>query len=158
MERFPEEIYVLREGQFEGLYSIMMLNHSLKYYSYKEEYPWNLKIIVDLVDRNEQGLPTHTEADILNNFEDKIVELLSGVCQFHFIGRTTWNGERTLMFYLNEPEYAHDKLQDLIEEVEIIKKSSSQIVREFEYTLQEDPEWLFVKDYYNYDDNEIEES
>lgn len=158
MEKFPKEVYVLREGQFEGLYAIMMLNHSLKHYPYKKDYPWSLKVVIDLLDTNEQGLPTQTEADVLNNFEDGIVNSLLEICQFHFIGRTTWNGQRTLMFYLNEPEHAYNELQQLIEKVEIAKKSSPQIVREFEYILQEDPDWALVNDYYNYDDNKMEKS
>lgn len=151
MERFPEEIYVLREGQFEGLYAVLMLNHSLKKYPYKKEYPWNLKITVDIVDQNEQGLPTQSEADILNNFEDQIVNLLLGVCEFHFIGRTTWNGLRTLMFYLDSPEKAHEALQVLIERIEVMKANNSDAMREFEYEIREDKEWGKVNYYFDYD-------
>ena len=148
MEKHPERQYVIREGKLDGLYAVMTVNYALKDYTYKFEYPWCLEIVVEIREQNFDLLPTNDEAKILYTFEDNIEILLSRSGDFHFIGRMSWNGERTLLYYLKEPKQAHQALQDLIEKTEGIKRQNPEAIREFEYDLREDELWEAAQEYF----------
>ncbi len=140
--KFPTANYAIREGNVEGHYSIMVLNDALKGYPYKSEFPWHLWIKIPIVDQQGDNMPTEREAEVLNELEDEFINSLEGVVGLHFIARLTWNGQRELFFYLDDPEKANDVLSAYAE--------SDRPKRQFEYRMEHDPYWNKVAFIYNY--------
>ena len=141
-ERHPEDEYALREGMIEGMYAVMTVNHALKNYRFKDEFPWHLWVDIEIENTVEDGLPDGAEAEILNGFEDEIHGKLKEVCDILHIGRMTWNSRRELFFYLNDPEAAHQTLQAI---------SAGESKREFQYEMSKDSEWARVNFMFNYE-------
>lgn len=141
--KYPQESFNLREAKGEDHYKIMMVNDALKHYEFKNEFPWFLRIEVDMKDVTKPfNMPTEHEAEILNLFEDTITSLLMNTVPYQFIGRITDNGHRELYFYVESPQEIHEKLQDLIEQ--------GNPIREFDYTMSEDEHWENVEIFFDY--------
>jgi hypothetical protein len=141
-ERHPEDECALREGMIEGMYAIMTVNHALKNYRFKDEFPWHLWVDIDIENTGEDGLPDRAEAEILNGFEDELHRKLKEVCDILYIGRMTWNSRRELFYYLDDPEAAHETLQAAI---------AGEPEREFQYEMSKDSVWERVSFMYNYE-------
>jgi hypothetical protein len=141
-ERHPEPEYALREGMIKGMYGIMIVNHALKGYRFKDEFSWHLWLDIEIKNTGEDGLPDEEEAEILNGFEDKLYGKLKEVCDILHIGRMTWNSRRELFYYLNDPEAAHQTLQAII---------AGEPKREFQYEMSRDSDWERVNFIYNYE-------
>ena len=140
-ERYPKDEFAIREGMIDGMYAIMVVNHALKDYGLKDEFPWHLWIDIEIEHTGEDGLPDGVEAEILNGLEDEIHGKLKEVCEILHVGRMTWNSRRELFYYLNDPEAAHQTLQVII---------SGSPKREFEYEMRKDAGWESVTFMYNY--------
>jgi Family of unknown function (DUF695) len=139
-ERYPEDEFAIREGIIDGMYAIMIVNHALKDYGFKDEFPWHLWIDIQIEGTGEDGLPDGAEAEILNGLEDEIQRKLKEVCDILHVGRMTWNSRRELFYYLNDPEAAHQTLQTII---------AGNPKREFQYEMREDAAWESVDFIYN---------
>ena len=100
---------------------------------FKSDYPWFLWIEIDTKDKNENGHPTRDEAEFLNQMEDLIDAELKKVCTSHYIARTTLNGSRELLYYVDDPEKANPVLQRLV--------SDQNRITQFDYKMKEDKEW-----------------
>jgi Family of unknown function (DUF695) len=140
--RRPTPQFALREGWRDGAYSVAMVNHALKDYAFRSDYPWHLTIQAHLREMNAEGLPTPAEASELNAFEDRVEELLSGCQQAHFVARVTRKNFRDLHWYLVDPKSAAQSLQQLIDR--------GDYTREFEFDIRRDPSWREVAGLFDY--------
>lgn len=132
----PKPAYKLREGRFEGLPSVMIVNESLKGYQFKSTFPWHLHVRILMKETNAAQLPTRKEAQVLNEMEDEMSAALGKVCRFRYIGRTSWKGSRELFFYLDSPQAAQKVLRALT--------SAKPARRELEYGISADKTWSKV--------------
>jgi hypothetical protein len=103
----------------------------------KTKLEWSLRLFIDVQDPS--GYPSDKEAKILNELEDKILGNLKEVTTVFFVARTTWNSERDVYAYVEDPEKANEVLSQLTQD------PSNKI--EFEYRIEHDPQWEIV-DYY----------
>jgi hypothetical protein len=133
-ERFPKESFSILQAtdQNAGLIFITA-NYAYKDYKFKSDYPWFLWIEVETKDKNKNGHPTSGEAKILNQMEDLIDAELKKVCTSHYIARTTLNGSRELLYYVDDPEKANPVLQKLV--------SDPNPIRQFQYKIEQDKDW-----------------
>ncbi len=133
-ERFPEDSFsILQATDQNGRLIFITANYAYKDYKFKADYPWFLRIEIEVKDKNANGHPTSDEAEFLNQMEDLIDAELKKVCSSHYIGRTTLNGLRELLYYVDNPEKANTVLQRLV--------SDPNPIRQFEYTIEEDKDW-----------------
>ena len=83
----------------------------------------------------EHGLPERDELEVINEFQQYLVTVLSEVTTIHEIGHFTGGYRRTIYIYLPEPENIHVFLETLAKQTQ---------VREFEYKMSKDPTWKAV--------------
>lgn len=141
-ERYPGDEFAIREGVIEGLPAVMVVNHALKNFALKGEFPCHLWVDVEIEDAGEVGLPDGAEAQVLNELEDELHGRLKEACVVLFVGRMSWNSRRELFYYLNDPEAAHQTLQAII---------ADEPKREFQYEMSKDSEWERVNFMYDYE-------
>ncbi|QHL88949.1 DUF695 domain-containing protein [Nibribacter ruber] len=136
-ERFPlEDFSILQANDRNGGLGFLMVNQSYKNYEFKKEYPWYLWVDIEVREKNANGHPTSNEATHLNNLEDEIDAELKKVCGRHYLGRTTFEGTRELLYYVDDPEKANAVLQKLA--------SNPNSIRQFQFKIEEDKEWSKV--------------
>jgi hypothetical protein len=91
--------HVLLEFEVEHKTCYALINQYFKAYKYKSDFPFSLWITVETKNKNSNGHPTEGEALLFNQIEDSLIAKLEAVTQFCFIGRTTRDGYREIMFY-----------------------------------------------------------
>jgi hypothetical protein len=133
-ERFPKENFsILKATDENGGLIFITANYAYKNYKFKADYPWFLWIEIETKDKNENGHPTNSEAKFLNQMEDLIDAELRKVCVSHYIARTTLNGSRELLYYVDDPEKVNPVLQRLV--------SDPNPIRQFQFKMEEDKDW-----------------
>lgn len=106
----------------------------------KKEFALSLFITVNTLEKDSVGQPTKKEAEIYSGIEADILKNMDKSMITAFIGRTTMNGYRDLIFYIDP---ADQKKAD--EVMQLLKKKYSRIR---EYVFENDPEWEAVADFY----------
>jgi len=141
MEKFnvliPEDNFIIVEYEEEQLPAIMVVNSSLKTFEPKEVFAWNLSIIIQFDDLNNNGMPKKEETDLLLPFEETVDSKLKGRNKNKpnalFLARITWNGTRELIYRVYDPEMVNTYLQKVI--------TSKKYPREFDFRMEYDEKW-----------------
>ena len=133
----PDEEYRIIEYEVENLPAIMVANISLKNFEPKEVFSWNLSIIIQFNELNNNGMPKKEETDLIIPFEECIDSELKGNDKDKpnslFLARITWNGTREIIYRVFDPEIANDYLRNII-----LNKISP---REFDFRMESDENW-----------------
>lgn len=137
-EENPGESFSVLQAMHEGIMFIALINMAYRGYAYKAKFPWFLSILIPLIDEGENGIPNSEDAKELNDFEDLISDKLAEGSSYQFIGRITGDGYRELCYYIDNPTYATNFLNEMMEDIEI---------RFFTYNCEEDIEWKAVSTY-----------
>jgi hypothetical protein len=132
MNKKEESKYVLAHGERDSLPYFLSVRKDFYECSNKEELQWFLEIKI-YFDSTETGLANQEEDRMLNKFEDVFDEKVQVVGGVYFVGRITWNGVRSLFYYVENPELISELLNKIIKE--------GQYLNEFEYKIDKDPEW-----------------
>ncbi len=103
----------------------------------KKSFPWVLEIAIEATDVGDDGLPIGPEYNVLNDFEDSIVEMLSHSTAILFFGHITGGGGRRVYCYLPSPNPAYEILT---------KFCAGGPMREMSFEIDHDPKWLRVAD------------
>ena len=137
----PEEKLSIVEYEAEKLPAIMVMNYSLLKFKPKEVFLWNLSIIINFNDLNNNGMPKKEETDLIIPFEETIDDQLKGDNKDKpnalFLARITWNGTRELIYRVHDPEVVNNYLQSIIE--------NKNYPREFDYKMESDKKWELNK-------------
>lgn len=126
----------------EGLPAVMVVNRSLKGYSFCKDFPWCLRLAVAYRADAASGLPLAKEEGVLAAFEQNLFSLLKKNVNGHYAGHTSWRGTREFVFYLDEGSEAEEPLNLFAERQK----------RELEFELSRDPRWSLVAHYFDYKD------
>jgi hypothetical protein len=126
--------------------ALVVVNSALRNFPRQHDLPWHLKIVITCRDLAEQGMPTADENQVLYSIEDSIAAEILADNNGMFLARITCDGRRELVFRMHDADIAAVKLQHLV--------STNHAVREWEYRMEEDPDWrlpqpelqLLVKD------------
>ena len=133
----PEEKLSIIEYEAENLPAIMVTNFSLLKFKPKEVFSWNLSIIINFNELNNNGMPKKEETDLIIPFEEIIDDQLKGDNKDKpnalFLARITWNGTRELIYRIYNPEVVNNYLQSIIE--------NKNYPREFDYKIELDKKW-----------------
>ena len=134
---FPGELFAITEiTDEEGFYAIANINQSYENYPNKKYFPWCVLLTVEYEEKNDDGLPTDKEAEVLNNIEDKIESYVNQKHKVHFIGRVTRKDFRDVIFYIDFPSFNQQETNQFMDEINAIRRIN--------FRLDKDPEWNFV--------------
>lgn len=137
----PEEEYSVGEFVQDNLPGIAAVNISLCNFEPKVVFSWHLSILIQLEDLIENGMPSESEVMLIDDFEDKLDEILKGPSSKKvnalFFARITWNKTMELIWRVYDPEVANPELQKIIEH-----KAHPRL---FDYRIDHDPEWKLTE-------------
>ena len=141
---YPEEnLGVIKAKYSDGSLAVGAFNRGYKDYKEKSDYPWSLKINMELNSEkcNPNGLPLADENKLANQLEDELVENLSEISPVHNVGHL-FNSNH-LVIYL----YVRDKIKvDEWLKKEIKKEN---LKRSFSYELNKDKKWETTGNFMN---------
>lgn len=128
--------------QFEvdGKLCFATINQYFNNYENKKDFPYSLWVTVETRDKNDKGHPVDEEALLFNNLEDSLIESFISKTPFCFIGRTTRDGYRELMFYVADKAKATEIMNKFVEKDEF--------KRGIEFKIDPDATWESVSGLY----------
>jgi Family of unknown function (DUF695) len=129
----PKDVFVILQGESDGLPDIWVINQALDRPGLKAAFPWHLSIIIEMEAYLKSGLPTEPEQEVLSRFADELRTHLETDGNAAFLASITWDGTRQLMFRVQDPERANAYLTTVVE--------NESPVRQLEYQMEEDPAW-----------------
>ena len=116
-----------------GLPLLALVNTTLLDWDSKASHPWILRIEIKYDGRNNKGLPDNKTYELLNTFEDDIMNDLKDFDGYLNIGRQTADSERLIYFACKDFRKPSKTLNDLQ------KKYSSKI--DLNYEIYKDKYW-----------------
>ena len=116
------------------------VNQFFKNYKNKSDFPFSLWVTVETLEKNDKGHPLDTEAVLFNSLEDALIANFIAKTSFCFIGRTTRDGYRELMFYVADKDKATEVMNEFIEE--------DTFKRKIEFAIDPDETWESVSGFY----------
>jgi len=140
---YPKESFSVVKGELSNGKSLFgSINMSYKNYDKKNDYPWCLEIniVLNLDSLYENGLPHKSESDVVNKFEDDLVDNLKKVVTVHYIGHMYNDSFLDVYIYLDNPDKANDYLKQEVNKVGII--------RGFAYKIKKDPDWSTAQPFF----------
>ncbi|QNA88953.1 DUF695 domain-containing protein [Massilia sp. Dwa41.01b] len=135
----PEPREVLVHATRSGLPEIIVINKALLAFPHTEVFCWHLVVTLDAVDLIDSGMPSPADSALLFEIGDEIDAALHAARTNNdapnvlFLARSTWNGQRELIYYVHDPELAHAALQSLID--------SRAWEREWSFRMEGDAAW-----------------
>ena len=137
----PDEYYSLLNFRQDDLPGVAVVNTALKEFEPKIVFSWHLSIMIDLDDLIDNGMPSKSEVEVIDNYGDYLDNEIKGKNKERpnalFLARITWNKTRELIWRVYDPEISNSFLQ------EIITANSSP--RQFDYRIDPDDNWELAK-------------
>lgn len=132
----PKEELVATRLSLEGKPHVGVFNSGIMQLEPKEAFSWYLSLIIDYAKTVGEEMPLNDDTVKMQDFSDLLSEKLA-IDSIHpnalFLGRVTGEGQTQIMWYVNNPELAHEYLQGLID--------SGDYPFEFEYQMTHDKDW-----------------
>jgi len=132
--------YSVVKFQIDNKLCFATINQFFKNYKNKNSFPFSLWVTVETLDKNENGHPVDSEALLYNNLEDSLIGHFISKTPFCFIGRTTRDGYREIMFYVSDKVKVTEIMNAFIKE--------NQFKRKIEFAVDPDPTWESVRGFY----------
>ena len=132
----PKENYSIFKLTIDNGLAFATINTGYNNYPNKKTYPWYTEVIMKIHDKNENGHPTNEEAEVLNDLENRITNFLKLTQTVHTLGRVTRNGERDIIYYIDQPNLDESKVKEFFDSINAI--------RSVNLTLKKDEHWANV--------------
>ena len=133
---FPGESFsILKLNMPEGL-AFATVNKAYDRYKNKSYYPWLAGVEIQIIESNDNGHPTDSEAVRLNQIQEEFENLLKQKHTVHSVVRVTRRGFRDLFIYTDMPKLTQDEVTSYFDR--ILKE------REINFGFQADPYWKAV--------------
>ena len=123
------------QGEVDGRPLVAMIDMGLRELPDKQGLSFFLSLSTSLIDPTSDGLPTRSDTDSLNTWEQAVEERLRSAGKFVFVGRVTWNGHRELLYSVGNQQPAVETLKTI---------SDVQSTRPFAFICERDDEWQRV--------------
>jgi len=137
----PDEFYSLLNFEQDDLPGVAVVNTALREFEPKIVFAWHLSIMIDLDDLIDNGMPSKSEVEVIDNYGDYLDNEIKGPDKEKpnalFLARITWNKTRELIWRVYDPAISNSFLQ------EIITANSSP--RQFDYRIDPDNNWELAK-------------
>lgn len=139
----PDESYSVLNFKQDNFPGVAVVNNALREFEPKIVFAWHLSIMIDLEDLIDNGMPSKSEVEVIDNYGDYLDNEIKGPDKVKpnalFLARITWNKTRELIWRVYDPEISNSFLQ------EIITANSSP--RQFDYRIDPDNNWELAKWY-----------
>ena len=132
----PEERHTVMDLRKQEMPGVAVFNSALRAFEPREVFGWCLVITIELEDLIENGMPSVPEREVVDPFGERLDAAIKGngdKPNALFFIRITWNGTRTLVYRVHDPEPTHALLQRMIDE--------GDYPRPFDYEMTQDEEW-----------------
>ncbi|KKX46511.1 MULTISPECIES: DUF695 domain-containing protein [Sphingobacterium] len=137
----PDESYSVLNFKQDNFPGVAVVNTALRKFEPKIVFAWHLSIMIDLEDLIDNGMPSKSEVEVIDNYGDYLDNEIKGPDKEKpnalFLARITWNKTRELIWRVYDPEISNRFLQ------EIITANSSP--RQFDYRIDPDNNWELAK-------------
>lgn len=136
----PEEVFTTLKFEMDGKPCVAVINKQYKEYKNKAAFPLSLFLMVNTVDKDQNGHPTEKEAVIFHELQSRIIRELSDAFAYCHVGTTTMNGYRDILLYINSKD--QEKASAVLNKIKEENKRLSS------YTFEPDAEWEAVAAFY----------
>jgi len=120
---------------------IALINNRYIGFKDKAQFPLSFFIMVNTIDKNEDGHPDEKEAVLFNALQTDIIKELNKVLgQYCYIGTTTMPGYRDILLYI--------KAADQEKATEVLKALKEKNKRIHTISLEKDNDWEAVSSFY----------
>ena len=89
--------FSILQGNIDGHPLFAMIDMGLRNSPDRQVLSFFLSVSTPLTNPTSGGLPTRSDAENLNTWEDAVEASLRSAGKFVFVGRVTWNGHRELL-------------------------------------------------------------
>jgi hypothetical protein len=132
--------FSILQGIIDGHPLFATIDMGLRNSPDRQDLPFFLSLSTPLTNPTSDGLPTRSDAENLNRWEDAVEASLRSAGKFAFVGRVTWNGHRELLYYLKSEHPAIESLRTLLD---------SHSTRPFAFSCEPDEKWTKADLYLN---------
>jgi hypothetical protein len=136
---YPEPLYTLFRTSRDDLPAVVVVNAALREFANRDVFPWHLSVIIEPIELADHGMPSKNESRVLDAVGDVIDDVVLKTRNAIFLARETWNGQRQLLYRVNDPDVAAGVLQSLIDR--------GGQGREWEFRMEEDFAWAYAAPY-----------
>jgi len=126
----PPENFSLFKLALENGTGLATINTGYDNYPNKKFFPWYVAILMEIGEKNQNGHPTNSEAEILNDLEEKITQFLGLTQTVHKIGRVTRNGERDIMYYIDDPKLDQEQVKGFFDSISSVRPINVEIEKD----------------------------
>lgn len=136
----PQDVFTTLKFELDGKPCVAVINKQYKDFKNKAAFPLSLFLMVNTLDKDQNGHPTEKEAVIFHELQSRIIRELSDALMYCHVGTTTMNGYRDILLYINS--------KDQEKASAILNKIKGENKRFPSYTFEPDPEWEAVASFY----------
>ena len=140
-ENISNSKYSVLQIQIDDKICFATINQSFKNFDNKNSFPLSLWVTVETKEKDESGHPLEIEATLFNKLKDELIDyFISKKMPFCYIGKTTRDGYRELMFYVSNEDQTTVLMNSFIKE--------NKFNRKIEFAIDSDPTWESVSVFY----------
>jgi len=129
----PTEVHTLLEFRQRDRLGFAIVNTALREFKQKAAFSWHLSVLICCDDLVEDRLPSAEEQEVLYEFEDKLASSMTADGNALFLARVTHDALREIIWRVHEPDAPNSVLKEIL--------ASKNYPREFDYRIENDPEW-----------------
>jgi len=130
--------FSIMQGEVDGHPLFALIDTRLRDLADKQRLPFFLSLSTTLTNPTSEGLPTQSDADNLNAWEEAVEARVQSASIFVFVGRVTWNGHRELLYYVGNQQSTIETLKTLPG------------TRPFAFTCERDEKWKKADFWFNH--------
>jgi hypothetical protein len=130
--------FSIMQGEVDGHALFASIDMRLRDLADKQRLPFFLSLSTTLTNPTSKGLPTQSDADNLNAWEEAVEARVKSASIFVFVGRVTWNGHRELLYYVGDQQSTIETLKTLPG------------TRPFAFTCERDEKWKKADFWFNH--------
>ncbi len=137
-----DDNWTLFSVQRHGLPEVLMANNAMRGFEPRAIFPWYLSIVIVALNLADKAMPDPEEQELLNAIGNEIEDALVAARTEHgapnvlYFARSTWNGQRELMFRVHDAKIANAVLKSKVD----AKKRE----RDWSFQMEGDAEWALT--------------
>jgi len=112
-----EATFSVIQAKRDGLDAVIIIDTALRPDLLGQSFPWLLIITLPILRPNSSGLCDQAESDRLSDIEDQLLDSLDPN-HYRYMGRMTWNKERDVFIYVDDPDNALEGIQSQLREID----------------------------------------
>ena len=137
MRETPAPFYALINTALGEDPAVVVVNTALRTFSGRNAFPWHLRIGIACKGLSDNGMPTPEELAVVTRLEGQLESSVQADGNAVFLARITARGERVLLYRVDDPERANDRLQQLLD--------APAQPREWEFQMEYDRDWALAQ-------------